>query len=283
MSFLTENVRRHLLPLYVLGTDINKIQEPMSRPNGYPNYQISICLEGNGIYIDENNIEYKIEAGDLFFFSPNVPHRYIASSESWRLPFVVFNGKCAADIVKYLEFGSSMVLKGISKNNFNTLVTSFTNIYDTYFSNISTKTERVSAMLYYMLIFISEIAGDSSMADPTSVMQYLAPALQYINDHISEKNIKVESVANVLQISTGRLSFLFNKAFNMTPVQVIREHKLEYAKHLLMTRPYMKMTDIIEATGFTNLSYFSTIFKKTYGVSPTEYRNSRYHNSKDWW
>lgn len=176
-----------------------------------------------------------------------------------------------------------MVLKGISKNNFNTLVTSFTNIYDTYFSNISTKTERVSAMLYYMLIFISEIAGDSSMADPTSVMQYLAPALQYINDHISEKNIKVESVANVLQISTGRLSFLFNKAFNMTPVQVIREHKLEYAKHLLMTRPYMKMTDIIEATGFTNLSYFSTVFKKTYGVSPTEYRNSRFHNSKDWW
>ncbi|HIU58375.1 MAG TPA: helix-turn-helix transcriptional regulator [Candidatus Ornithomonoglobus merdipullorum] len=283
MSFLTDNVHRHLLPLYVLGTDINKIQEPMSRPNGYPNYQISICLEGEGIYIDENNIKYKIEMGDLFFFSPNVPHRYISVSENWRLPFIVFNGKCAADIVKYLEFGSSMVLKGISKDNFNTLITSFTNIYDTYFSNIPTKTERVSAMLYHMLVFISEIADDSSIAGPTSVMQYLAPALQYISSHIAEKNIKVEDVANVLQISTGRLSFLFNKAFNKTPVQVIREHKLEYAKHLLMTRPYMKMTDITEAAGFKSLSYFSTVFKKTYGVSPTEYKSSRNHNADDWW
>lgn len=283
MSFLTDNIHRQLLPLYVLGVDINKVQEPMSRPDGYPNYQVSVCLEGEGIFIDENKAKHKIERGDLFFFSPNVPHRYEAVSGTWRLPFIVFNGKCAADIIKYLGFGGTMVLKGMPKDKFDALVESFNKIYDTYFSDIPTRTERVSAMLYYMLITISEIADNLPLAGPTSVMQYLAPALQYISDNIAEKDVKVEDVANVMQISTGRLSFLFSKAFGKTPVQVIREHRLEYAKHLLLTQPHMKVADISEESGFKSLSYFSTVFKRTYGVSPNEYRNRRYHNADGRW
>ena len=55
MAITYESIRTHLLPIYILGVDINKVQEPVDRPNGYPSYQLSLCVDGSGIYIDENN------------------------------------------------------------------------------------------------------------------------------------------------------------------------------------------------------------------------------------
>lgn len=281
MSDVAQNMRRHLLPIYVLGVDNHKIQEPISRPNGYPSYQLSVCLDGNGIYIDENHIKHKIEKGDMFFFSSNTPHKYSAVSEPWKLPYIVFTGHEAHNIIEYLGFNKSMVIKGMSVHDFDKIVSTFTKIQDTFFSNVDSKTERVSAMLYSMLVFISEIYNKNPIRILTDVMKQITPAIDYINRNIS-RDISVGDLAKVLGISSGRVSVLFKQAFNMTPVQVIRKFKMECARRNLTTRPNMKMKDLIDIIGFTSVSYFVTVFKKEYGISPTEYKNS-ISNEDDWW
>lgn len=157
MSDILINMHDNLLPIYILGADKNKIQESVDRTDGYHNYQISICIDGEGIFTDETGNTYKIKPGSLFFFSPNTPHKYESVSSSWKLPYIVFTGSSAAALKDYFGFRNSFVLTDIDADNFDKIHHFLNNIYDIYYSSIDNRSVRASALLYSMLIFISEI------------------------------------------------------------------------------------------------------------------------------
>lgn len=267
--------------MYVIGVDNDKIQEPVLRPGGYPSYQLSVCLDGYGVYTDENHNEHKIEKGDIFFFAPNTPHEYRAVSEPWKLPYIVFTGHEVPNIIEYFQFEKSMILKNVSAEDFDKITSAFVKIQNTYYSNIPSRDERISSMLYSMLVFISEIYRNSPVRKLTDVMKQIMPAMDYINKNI-RNDISVDNLAEVLCVSSGRVSVLFKKAFNITPIQLVRKMKLEYAKRYLATRPHVKMKELTDAIGFTSVSYFVTVFKKEYGMSPTEFKNSIPEDT-NWW
>ena len=282
MSEILQEMRRHLLPLYVLGVDINKIQEPVSRPDGYPSCQISLCLEGSGIYVDENGEEHLIEKGNLFFFSGGTPHEYKAVSEKWKLPYIVFTGRYAREILDYLEFGRSMVITNLSTDSFYRISTGFRKIYETYFSSLDSKTERVSAMLYALLVDISEARNVHTGVGDNTAVQQLAPVMNYINRSL-DRDMSVDELASVIGVSAGRLGVLFKQAFGTTPVHAIRKYRLECAKRILCTHPNIKMKELAEMTGFSSTSYFVTMFKKEFGMSPTDYKNTSVPDDFIWW
>ena len=272
MAITYESVRTHLLPIYILGVDINKVQEPVDRPNGYPSYQLSLCVDGSGIFIDENNKEHVISKGDLFFFSPNTPHRYKAVTDEWKLPYIVFTGQASGNIVDYLEFGKSFVLKNIDEDDYNKISAMFNRIYSAYFSDIELRYARTSSMLYSLLVLIAETRRSKAKIQDELSMQ-LAPAMNYIRRHTHE-DISVDDLAKIVGVSSGRLSVLFKQAFGLTPAQAVRKYKLEQAKHLMDSRPDMKVKEISERCGFSSVSYFVTAFKKEFGISPTDYKNN---------
>ena len=57
----------------------------------------------------------------------------------------------------------------------------------------------------------------------------------------------------------------------MPPVKYVTMLKLDKAKELLITGHYT-ISEIVEICGFENIYYFSTVFKKHFGVSPKNYR-----------
>ena len=57
----------------------------------------------------------------------------------------------------------------------------------------------------------------------------------------------------------------------MTAADFIRNLRLRQAARLLKTDKGLTVTEIAYATGFASQSHFSTLFKKQYGVTPTEY------------
>lgn len=265
-----ERMRNHLLPIYILGVDVNKIQEPINRPNGYPSYQISICLEGSGLYTDENGVEHTIDPGDLFIFTPHTPHRYRAVTDEWKLPFIVFTGHCSVNIADYLGFGNSMVIKNIDEDKFGEINILFNRIYSVYYSGDKLRFARTSSMLYWLLVTVSEISHSQSEIQDELSMQ-LAPVLNYIQRHTHE-DISVDTLARIVGVSTGRLSVLFKQAFGISPAHAVRRYKLEQAQHLMDSRPDIKIKELAEKCGFTSASYFVTSFKKEFGISPTDYK-----------
>ncbi len=97
-------------------------------------------------------------------------------------------------------------------------------------------------------------------------------AVAYMTENIS-KNISLEDVAHHCTVSVSRLKVVFKEISNDSPISHFIELKLEKAK-CMMTETSKNFTQISDELGFASVHYFSKIFKKKTGMSPTEYVKS---------
>ena len=110
---------------------------------------------------------------------------------------------------------------------------------------------------------------DQSIKDYSEVVK---KAILIIDADISS-DLTPGNLAKALKISSGYLSSVFMKDLNKTPCQYIRERRMEYAAYLLSTSN-LQIQSIAMQCGIMDLQYFSKQFKKYYGKTPTEYRNT---------
>ena len=97
---------------------------------------------------------------------------------------------------------------------------------------------------------------------------------KYINEHVSER-LSLNEVAAVFGISPNYLSQLFSKYNDTGFSEYINICKITEAKRLL-EEENMKVYEAAEALGFDSAFYFSKVFKRVEGVSPTEYVNNKF-------
>ncbi|WP_105616509.1 response regulator transcription factor [Vallitalea okinawensis] len=85
------------------------------------------------------------------------------------------------------------------------------------------------------------------------------------------KDISLQMIAEKVYLSPSYLSHLFKKEIGESLVQFITSYRLEMAKELL-EETNLKVIDISKQVGYSNLSYFGTVFKNHYGMTPAKYR-----------
>lgn len=95
----------------------------------------------------------------------------------------------------------------------------------------------------------------------------------YINAHYTDPNMSLELLADKVALSPGYLGKLFKNTTSVTFVTYLNGIRLEKAKELLVSTN-MSASKIGETVGIYNSTYFSTLFKKAYGISPSQYRGS---------
>lgn len=86
-----------------------------------------------------------------------------------------------------------------------------------------------------------------------------------------EEDISVKNIAENLYISKAYLSELFKETTGISLSEYISMVKIERAKYLLLTSS-MKAYEIADTLGYNDHEYFSKVFKKSTGLSPTVYR-----------
>lgn len=101
--------------------------------------------------------------------------------------------------------------------------------------------------------------------------------IDYINSNLS-KNISVTELAALFGYNTNYFTSLFKSFTNMTPKTYIINAKLKKAVALLYDMN-LSIAEIADQTGFVNQYYFSTSFKKNYGLSPSQYRDMYIKNA----
>lgn len=94
--------------------------------------------------------------------------------------------------------------------------------------------------------------------------------LSYIGQNYMYE-ITLPSLAEKFSYNTSYFSELFKTKVGQTFVQYVAELRMKHACQLLQTTE-LGLSDIAELTGFSNASYFSSRFKKTFQISPSEYR-----------
>ncbi len=94
--------------------------------------------------------------------------------------------------------------------------------------------------------------------------------MKVINDHLSDSDFNVEVLCSEVGISRAQLHRKMKDMTGLPVSEFIRNIRLEQAVRLLKEQK-VNVTQVAYAVGFGNLAHFSTVFKKQFGVSPTEY------------
>lgn len=100
---------------------------------------------------------------------------------------------------------------------------------------------------------------------------FVQKAVDYIKLNYSEK-ISIKEIAEQLYLSPKYLSELFKKHTGKTISEYLTEYRLDKACQLLDHAEY-RVGDVSGMVGIHDGRYFSNMFKKKYGMTPTEYRN----------
>lgn len=101
--------------------------------------------------------------------------------------------------------------------------------------------------------------------------KYVPAATRYIAQHYGDPDMGVAQVAQALSISEGYLSHEFKKQTGRTFNSYLTDYRIRRAMELLRDCR-SKVYEVAQAVGYRDITYFSATFKKTVGVTPSEFQ-----------
>lgn len=96
---------------------------------------------------------------------------------------------------------------------------------------------------------------------------------QFIKDHYTE-NIGRNEIAEYVFFAPEYLSKMYKKKTGINLTDYINQYRMEQAK-VLLEKEDVRVSDVAVKVGFENFAYFSSLFKKYIGLSPSEYRKEK--------
>lgn len=102
----------------------------------------------------------------------------------------------------------------------------------------------------------------------------LRTAVDFIDSHYMDEEISLNTVANVANVSSNHFSALFSQNMGQTFIEYLTTLRMNKAKELLRCTG-MRSSEIAGEIGYKDAHYFSYLFKKTQGMTPSDYRKVR--------
>ena len=103
--------------------------------------------------------------------------------------------------------------------------------------------------------------------------RHIKSALEYISDHYSEK-ISISEMAQLAGFSENYFMSLFRQYVGMSCIQYVNHYRIQKAAHAL-EETTKSVSEIAMIHGFDNISYFNLQFRRTFGMTPREFRSKR--------
>ena len=98
--------------------------------------------------------------------------------------------------------------------------------------------------------------------------------MNYMNEHLADQDLNVEKLTADVGISRAQLHRKLKEIAGVSAGEFIRNLRLEQAARLI-EEGQINITQVAYSVGFNNQTHFSTVFKKHYGMSPSEYAETK--------
>lgn len=211
----------------------------------------------------------------LLMFAPYTVHRttYYASKDTEFITFRVSEdfiqkipGLC--DVMKsykdciYLNFEVAELIH---------LVSPLWDIIRLHRNSVNYKRLLFLSVLYLIMKYTpSEIIDKKN-----STVSLASQIIKYMSEHVRE-HMTAESVSEHFSVSYSKLNQIFTRHLSIRFHDLLAEIKIGEACRLL-SEQNMSVSEVSEALGFTNDTYFFTFFKRNTGMTPYQYKKNQAH------
>ena len=239
-------------------------------------YQINYITEGNGV-IETKYGKFKIKPGSIILIYPGEWHRYKPSSNTgWSEYYIGFSGIYA----RYLFQNSEILSNHPSVLNIGfheDLLNLFSQIIDLVQDAKPGFQYICSGLLIQLLgniLFVLKNQG----YDGKEVEHNIRHAQLRLQEQYSDP-IDMEQLANQCNMGYSHFRKMFKKYTGLSPLQYHNMFRLQKAKDLLVDSD-KSIKKIAMEVGFQSEHYFTRLFKKKIGVTPSELREEKYSTNK---
>ncbi|MBE7036694.1 MAG: AraC family transcriptional regulator [Ruminococcaceae bacterium] len=260
---LTPNIKR--LPLYLTGVGLQLPEGDIYRPKGLEHHQIALTLQGNGKI--RKPIEYNLTGGDCFSLYKNKPHWYSSLDDISQMHtlWLLFDGIAADHMMQFLTDESGCGVFSATKPK--TLIAKAQAILQQ--AEAKPESERLSAMLYdFLMEMLRQKENGGSRQE---LIKRLTPAVNYMEQNLA-KALTLDEIAESVSLSKFTFCKLFREAHQITPFSYLTQLRLQNAKSFLAQNPGKSVKEAALISGFRDLSYFSTVFRRFENMTPKEFQ-----------
>ena len=228
-------------------------------------YVIHYIFDGRGSFNGA-----PISRGDGFLICPNQLHHYVSDdNEPLKYGWISFFGYDAEKLLR--EVGFELENQIFRCSWIDDLDGIFKMLCRNGNDGIDTE-KYLEGCFSILLSFHLKAYNDriSSAGSQSLIRDHVATAVKFVNDNYCHK-ISVSDVASACFVSAHYLSNIFKKEMDISPQRYIVEVRMRRAEELLRLDT-LSITDVALSVGYPDVLAFSKMFRKNFGISPSEYR-----------
>lgn len=228
--------------------------------------------------------EYVLDKGDVFLVNSNSIHMSEACSPEVKTVEIsnlfnhvllsghfhsIFETKYMRPVLRNHNL-QVIVLKGTTEpgRKIRESLQKIESLYQMRDSELLIRNQLSEAWLYLYEVIVSDPNQDRNRVH--SSQERIRTMIAFICEHYAEK-ISLEDIAGSANISIREATRSFKKALGQSPIDYLTSYRLNNTEKLL-TSTMQSVTEIAYTNGFTDSAYYAKLFKKKFGVTPSEYR-----------
>ncbi|MBE7023420.1 MAG: helix-turn-helix transcriptional regulator [Clostridia bacterium] len=244
------------------------------------------------VYVDKGEVtvtagekDIVLSQGNVIFHKPDEWHNVRANGKiAPNVAIVSF--ECESPAMKFFE-GKVLKVGQEQKNLISKIISEYTNAFSTPLGNIFTEELKLKEapdigaeqlikqyIGEFLILFLRQkapaIQHKSFTVNNSSSMVNILE--NFMMAHISE-TMSIDRLMKYSGLNRMGVNRLFKYHYGVSPIQYFIQLKIELAKKYIREDNY-NITQISELLGYSSIHYFSIQFKKTTGMTPSEYSNS---------
>lgn len=241
---------------------------PTLRPRGRSDFQLLYIVSGKA-HFHFGNEEKIVSAGHMVLYRPKEPQKYeYYGKDQTEVYWVHFTGNNVTNILrsygltkdkKVFYCGSDLEYQQM----FRSMIYELQMCKDSY-------PEMLEMYLRQILIRLQRYFKTALTTSNARAAEEIDQAAAFFSEHYSEA-INIDEYAKEHHVSTSWFIRNFKLYTGFTPMQYILSKRI-YNAEVLLQSPQYNISEISRIVGYENSLYFSRIFKKIKGISPSEYR-----------
>ena len=224
---------------------------------------------------------FKLRKGDILFIPPTASHQFQIQEEGEVFIFLFDNSvfdilSCKANILSFYASAHHLSMSG-ENHIYSFIYSSVMQMIKYYFSDDESNEVNIYCELYKIVSFMCGSSSAELINVHSDNYNKFVRVLSFIDERYAEE-LTLDEVATTAGFSKYHFARLFRQHTGTTFYEYLTSKRLTVAKELLLKN--IPVADVAFQTGFSNLTSFSRCFKKSEGLSPSDYKKKYAINEK---